>query len=192
MTPNEYLIWEEQQDLRYEYDDGLITAKNGSTLPHNDLVLNLLTLLRSHVKARGCQIYISEVKVQVRDPGPYYYPDLVVTCDPRDRAAIKRISHPSLIVEVLSPGTESADRGRKFRQFQKSETLKEYVLVDYESMSVECFRPGEGRFWVYEAFGEGEIVELTSIEFSCPIELIYEDVNLMPIESTESTAPDES
>jgi Uma2 family endonuclease len=182
MTPDEYLAWEEQQDLRYEYDDGLITAMSGGTLPHNALAVNLLAMLRPHVKARGCQVYVNDVKVQVRDNGPYYYPDIVVTCDSRDRTATKRISHPTLIIEVLSPGTESVDRGRKFRQLQKSETLKEYVLVDYESMLVECFRPGEGRFWVYEAFGEGEIVELTSIDFSCPIELIYEDVNLTPIE----------
>jgi Uma2 family endonuclease len=182
MTPGEYLIWEEQQDLRYEYDDGLITVMSGGTLPHNALAVNLLAMLRPHVKARGCQVYVNDAKVQVRDNGPYYYPDIVVTCDSRDRTATKRISHPTLIIEVLSPGTESVDRGRKFRQLQKSETLKEYVLVDYESMLVECFRPGEGRFWVYEAFGEGEIVELTSIDFSCPIELIYEDVNLTPIE----------
>jgi Uma2 family endonuclease len=182
MTPDEYLAWEEQQELRYEYDDGLITVMSGGTLPHNDLAVNLLVMLRPHVKARGCRINTSDAKVQVRDKGPYYYPDLVVSCDSRDRTATKRISHPTLIIEVLSPGTESVDRGRKFRQLQKSETLKEYVLVDYESMLVECFRPGEGRFWVYEAFGEGEIVELTSIDFSCPIELIYEDVNLTPIE----------
>jgi Uma2 family endonuclease len=182
MTADEYLVWEEQQDLRYEYDDGLITAMSGGTLPHNALAVNLLAMLRPHVKARGCQVYVNDVKVQVRDNGPYYYPDIVVTCDSRDRTATKRISHPTLIIEVLSPGKESVDRGRKFRQLQKSETLKEYVLVDYESMLVECFRPGEGRFWVYEAFGEGEIVELTSIDFSCPIELIYEDVNLTPIE----------
>ena len=130
-------------------------------------------------------------KVQVQDDGPYYYPDLVVSCDERDgeafqgnRTATQLIRYPMLIVEVLSASTESKDRGRKFRQLQRSETLQEYVLIDYASVQVECFRRSDGRFWIYEAFGEGETVQLKSIGFDCAIPLeglaiatIYEDVN---------------
>lgn len=188
MTPEEYLAWEAEQELRYEYDGGEITAMTGGTLPHNDLAINLLTALRPHVKARGCRINMADAKVQVLDQGPYYYPDLVVSCDRRDLAATKLIRYPKLVVEILSPSTELKDRGKKFRELQRSETLQEYVLVDYESMRVECFRRSEGRFWIYEAFGEGETVRLESLGFELAIATLYEDVTL---ESSEDS-PDES
>lgn len=180
MTPEEYLAWEAGQELRYEYDGGEITAMTGGTLPHNDLAINLLTALRPHVKARGCRINMADAKVQVQEKGPYYYPDLVVSCDKRDLEATKLIRYPRLVVEVLSPGTESKDRGKKFRELQRSETLQEYVLVDYESMLVECFRRSEGRFWIYEAFGEGETVRLESLGFEMAIATLYEDIQLEP------------
>ncbi len=123
MTAEEYLAWEAEQELRYEYDNGEITAMTGGTLPHNDLAINLLRALYPHVKARECRINMSDAKVQVRDEGPYYYPDLVVSCDRRDQLATKLIRFPTLIVEVLSPGTASKDRGKKFRELQRSETL---------------------------------------------------------------------
>ena len=178
MTPEEYLVWEAEQELRYEYDGGEVTAMTGGTLPHNDLAINLLTALRPHVKARGCRINMADAKVQVQDQGPYYYPDLVVSCDKWDLEATKLIRYPKLVVEVLSPGTAAKDRGKKFRELQRSETLQEYVLVDYESMLVECFRRSEGRFWIYEAFEEGEVLRLESLEFEMAIAILYEDVQL--------------
>lgn len=178
MTPEEYLAWEAEQELRHEYDNGEITAMTGGTLPHNDLAINLLSVLRPHVKARGCRINLADAKVQVLDDGPYYYPDLVVSCDRRDRESTRLIRYPTLIVEVLSPSTESRDRGKKFRELQESETLQEYVLIDYASVQVECFRRSEGRFWVYEAFRAGDVVRLAAVEFECAIETLYEDVNL--------------
>ncbi len=184
MTPEEYLAWEAEQELRYEYDSGEITAMTGGTLPHNDLAINLLTALRPHVKARGCRINMADAKVQVQEKGPYYYPDLVVSCDQRDLASTKLIRYPKLVVEVLSPGTASKDRGKKFRELQRSETLQEYVLVDYESMLVECFRRSEGRFWIYEAFEEGEMVRLESLGFEIAIATLYEDVQLEDIKET--------
>lgn len=186
LSPEAYLVWEATQELRYEYEEGLVIAMTGGTLAHNDLAINLLSLLRAPVKARGCRINMADAKVQLREPGPYYYPDLVISCDGRDRNAVAFIQYPTVIVEVLSPSTESRDRGKKFRYYQRSETLKEYVLVDYSSIQVEIFRRTEGQFWVYEAIGSGGIVRLESLDFDCEIAGIYEDVRLEEEESEGS------
>ncbi len=45
-------------------------------------------------------------------------------------------------------------------------------------MGVECLRRGEGRFWIYEAFEEGEVVRLESVDVEVAIATIYEDVVL--------------
>ncbi|NJN29684.1 MAG: Uma2 family endonuclease [Synechococcales cyanobacterium RM1_1_8] len=178
MTVEEYLEWEPLQEIRFEYSGGQLYAMAGSTIPHNDLALNLYTALRPHVRQKGCRINVSDVKVEISAAGAYRYPDVVVSCSEPDQDATKLFQAPRLIVEVLSPGTERKDRGAKFKEYCQLPSLQEYVLIDAQEMRVECYRRGEGRMWLYFAYGEGDPVELASIDFTCPIELIYEEVQL--------------
>ena len=182
MTPEEYLEWEQHQEERHEYLDGEIIAMTGGSLSHNDIALNLYTALRPHVRARGCRINVSDVKVKV-NAMTYFYPDLVVSCDDRDRSATQLFQYPKLIVEVLSPSTEAYDRGKKFTHYRTLPTLQEYVLIDTAEMSVDCYRRGVGRQWLLVPHAVGDTLTLESVEFSCPIELLYEDV---PLESAPS------
>lgn len=177
MTVEEYLDWEPQQQIRHEYVNGELFAMTGGTIPHNDIVLNLYTALRPHLRTRGCRINVSDVKVGVNPTSLYYYPDLIVSCDPRDLKARKFIQYPKLIVEVLSPSTEAKDRGEKFTWYQTIASLQEYVLIDSEKVGVECYRRGEGRMWLYSPYRAGEGISLTSIEFECPIALLYEGIS---------------
>ena len=176
MTVQEYLEWEPQQDIRYEYVNGKIFAMTGGTIPHNDIALNLYTALRPHLRAKGCRVNVSDVKVQVTPNSPYYYPDLVVSCDPQDLKAHKFIQYPGIIVEVLSPGTSARDRGEKLSDYLKMPSLQEYLMIDSEKISVERYSRGEGRMWLYYPYIPGDIITLSSIEFEFPIELLYENV----------------
>ncbi|WP_013322152.1 Uma2 family endonuclease [Gloeothece verrucosa] len=180
MTPEEYLQWEEQQEIKYEYLDGEVYAMTGGTLPHNDLALNLASILKNHVRGRGCKVQISDGKVKVSEAGPFFYPDVVVSCDERDKTAIKHLQYPSVIAEVLSPSTERFDRGKKFRSYRRLSSLKEYVLISTEQKMIEVFRLNEKGLWELETYGEEDELQLTSINFSCPIALVYEDVILEP------------
>lgn len=186
MTPQEYLAWEETQPLRYEYLNGEVVAMTGGTIPHNQVAVNLATLLKVHLRGKGCKVLTSDAKVAVSEQGPFHYADVSVTCDQRDRTARQYIRFPCLVVEVLSPSTEAIDRGEKFRQYRRIETLKEYVLIDPERLNVECYRLNERSNW--ELFQcpveEGEInwseceVTLTSVDLSFPLSLLYEDVEM--------------
>ncbi len=176
MTIEEYLEWEPQQDVRYEYVNGEVFAMTGGTIPHNDVALNVYAALRPHLRSRGCRVNVSDVKVQLSSQSAYYYPDVIVSCDRQDINARKFIQFPKLIVEVLSPGTSAKDRGEKFTYYLKIPTLQEYVLIDSEIISVERYSRGEGRMWLYYPYTSGDIITLSSIEFECPIELLYESV----------------
>lgn len=176
MTVEEYLEWE-PQEVRYEYVNGEVFAMTGGTIPHNDIALNLYTALRPHLRSRGCRINILDVKVQVSSTNSYYYPDAIVSCDPHDLTARKFIQFPRLIAEVLSPGTEAKDRGAKFIDYQTIPSLQEYVLINSEQISVECYCRGGGRMWLYYPYRAGDVIALRSIEFDCPIELLYEGVS---------------
>ncbi len=176
MTPQDYLEWEERQNTKYEYVNGEVLAMTGGTIPHNAVAVNLTTALRNHVRGSSCRVFMADVKVGVSENGPFHYPDVMVTCNERDRQAIKFIQYPCLIAEVLSPGTEGYDRGGKFAHYRRIKTLREYVLIDAQQINVECFRLNEKGIWELHPYTEGDEIYLNSIDFHCPISLIYEDV----------------
>ncbi len=176
MSPQEYLEWEKTQELRYEYIDGEVFAMTGGTKPHNRIAINLGTELDNFLAEKSCEFYISDVKVQVSEAGPYHYPDVVVTCDERDKERIDMIRHPCLIVEVLSPSTEAFDRGKKFTRYRQSNTLQEYVLIESDEIAVECFRKNDQGLWVLHTYGEGDTLNLESVGISIPVEKLYRRV----------------
>jgi len=184
MTPQEYLDWEEQQPIKYEYMKGEVFAMTGGILPHNSIAINLTSALKNHLRGKGCKVFMADAKVGVSQNGPFHYPDVMVSCDPQDQKARKIIYHPCLIVEVLSPGTEAFDRGQKFRNYRQIESLKEYVLIEADRLNVECYRINEKGKWELTAYSletktanDTELeVDFPCVDFRCPISLIYEDV----------------
>jgi Uma2 family endonuclease len=185
MSPQEYLAWEEEQSFKYEYIYGEAYAMTGGTLPHNSIAVNITTALRTHVRGKGCKVFMADAKVSVSEQGPYFYPDVAVSGEERDRRALNMVQYPCLIIEVLSPGTEGYDRGDKFKFYRRLKTLQEYVLIDTEKRNVECYRLNERNKWELTAYPLDDLstqqdtdVQFTSIDFVCPISLIYEDVEL--------------
>ena len=188
MSPAEYLAWEERQELRYEYLDGVVYPRNdiigmtGGTVPHNDIALILYTALRAPMRQRGCRVNVADVKVQIGANGAFFSPDLLVSCHPQDLSALKYVRHPTVIIEVLSPATESYDRGAKFAQYRRLQSLREYGLISSERINVELFRLNDRQKWELAPYGPGDTVELISLEFACPIDLLYDTVELSPQE----------
>ncbi len=184
MTPQEYLEWEEQQPIKYEYINGEIYAMTGGTLSHNSIALNLASALKNHLRSKGCKVFMADAKVGVSHNGPFHYPDVMVTCDSRDQTARQVVYYPCLIIEVLSPGTAHFDQGRKFRNYRRIDTLTEYVLIEAETMNVDCYRLNEKGKWELTAYSLEEAtanqtemdVHFTSVDFQCSLSLIYEDV----------------
>jgi len=188
MTPAEYLAWEAEQQIRHEYIDGEVYAIAGGTLPHNDIALNVYSVLRNYVKARGCRINVADVKVILSEKGPYFYPDVVVSCNEQDRRSRDAIYAPTLIIEVLSPSTSGFDYGDKFRYYRRLSSLQEYVLIDAEKIGVDRYLKGSNDKWVLTSYPDDmaneanpDILELTSIDFQYPLSLLYEDVELLPV-----------
>jgi Uma2 family endonuclease len=177
LTPEEYLQWEEEQSIKHEYINGEVYAMVGGTLNHNYITLNLASALRNNQRGKGCKVYMADAKLGISQQGPFFYPDIMITCDSRDKKQSKIIYHPLVIIEVLSPSTEAFDRGDKFKFYRQIDTLKEYVLIDSKKINIDCFRLNENNFWELHFYQENDELELNTISFSCPISLIYEDIN---------------
>ncbi|WP_017717963.1 Uma2 family endonuclease [Kamptonema formosum] len=175
-SPEDYLEGERVSPIKHEYRQGEIYAMAGASDAHVTLAVNLVSLLRNHVRGTGCRTYTSDMKVRIERANSFYYPDVMVTCDERDRTPEDFKRYPRLIVEVLSPWTAAFDRGDKFADYRTIETLQEYVLVSQDRLSVECFRRNSEGRWELYPYSEGEEVHLASVDFRCPIAVIYEDV----------------
>jgi Uma2 family endonuclease len=178
ISPEEYLEGEKTSLVKHEYIQGQVYAMAGASDAHNLITGSFYSLLRTHLRGKGCLPYTGDMKAQIDARDIYYYPDVLVTCDPRDRSSQYFKRFPCLIIEVLSDSTEAFDRGNKFSDYRHLETLQEYVLVKQDRQGVDCFRRNDQGRWELYAFAEGDDVELKSIDFSCAIASLYEDVIL--------------
>jgi Uma2 family endonuclease len=173
ISPEEYLeIDRASTDVKYEYMDGQMYAISGGTRNHGRIAMNLAAIVDAHLGDGPCRAYASDVRVQVAE-SKYYYPDLTVTCNPEDMSGDEdMIYFPRLVVEVLSPSTETRDRGEKFRAYQKCPSIEEYVLIRTEYQEVEIFNR-QGDIWTYRRFEPGQDVELRSISLTIPLAVLY-------------------
>jgi Uma2 family endonuclease len=164
----------------------------GTTDAHGTIRGNLFTLLRTHVRGRPCRVYMADMKLRVDAADASFYPDLLVTCAPEDHASSRFKRQPTLLVEVLSATTAAFDRGQKFAIYRQLPSLREYVLIEQDRMSVECLHRDEQNRWVLQAYGPGDRVELSSLDFGTAIETLYEDVALPTITSDDWCLPEEN
>ncbi|MDJ1175208.1 Uma2 family endonuclease [Roseofilum capinflatum] len=177
ISPEEYLDMEENNKIRHEYIDGELYAMTGGTDRHNIIGGNLYMLIRNHLRGTDCQVYFNDVKARIEKRNRFYYPDLMVTCDPRDRETPVHKGFPKLIIEVLSPGTEAFDRGDKFNDYDTLETLEEYVLVNTNKQRVDIFRRNGQSGWYFQAYTpDGETFPLQSLGLTVSFSDLYESI----------------
>jgi Uma2 family endonuclease len=182
LTAEAYLVFEEQSDIKHEYINGQAYAMAGTTDSHNLITGNLFLVLRNHLRGRDCQVYFADVKARIEARNCYYYPDLMVTCDARDRETKTYKNFPKLIIEILSDSTEAFDRGDKFTDYQTLDSLEEYALISTKRRRLETLRRAESGLWILQGYqadetGQGEF-ELRSLGLTGAIADLYEDVDL--------------
>ena len=175
MSYEEYFAWEATQEMRHEYINGEVIAMAGGTRNHNRVSFNFSKILDNALGDRQCEVYIADVKVQVEPSCKYFYPDVVVTCDERDRDP-QLVLFPCLIIEVLSPSTEAYDRGFKFSQYRKFDSLQEYVLVQIEQPVVEVFQRNQDGKWLFSEYGIGDRIFLKSVNVEITVSDLYRQV----------------
>jgi Uma2 family endonuclease len=186
-TPEEYFAWEEKQLEKHELIDGRVHAigggpRNHSTVKnHSAIAINCLLLIRTHLRGSQCSVFNSDLKVQLLYTSNYTYPDLSVTCDDRDREDPLYITHPCLIIEVLSSSTEAYDRGKKFEKYRRNPSLVDYVMVSSDEIAIDIYHKNDAGDWLILSHRAGDRVELQSIGLSLPIEQFYEEIVFEPL-----------
>ena len=187
-----FLAWEAMQPVRHEYVDGQVYPKTGAlgaqdtiahnTVAHNTITLNAYASLRPALKGTPCRAYCMDLKLRVNDKGDFLYPDLMVTCDARDRPSVEDrfISHPWLIAEVLSDSTAAYDRGRKFELYRGIATLTHYLLIEQDRPHADLFFKNEQGQWVLQALTADDAIQIDRLGQPWPVATLFEEVDFTP------------
>jgi len=176
---DDFLTWEAEQRERHEYLAGEVFAMTGARDAHNTIAGNVFACLRNALRGGPCRVFIADMKLRVDAADAVFYPDVLVTCDTRDRAPESDMAkrHPSLIVEVLSASTAAYDRGLKFELYRRLDSLREYLLIEQDRRHVDLFRREADGRWLLQSFGPDGVIELTSVGGArLDLATIYEDV----------------
>jgi len=179
LTPEDYLAGELTSDTRYEYVDGEVYAMAAVSESHNLIAGNVSAKLRNLVRGGPCRVFISDMKLHVAEWDAFYYPDVMVACDARDTQTHYK-EHPSLVVEVLSPSTESTDRREKMLAYRSLPSLREYLLIAQDKPHMELYRRAENRAWYLAVLPDGAAVPLECVNASLTLDEVYEDVKFIP------------
>ena len=178
VSVEDYLAGEPLSEVRHEYIGGEVYAMAGASEEHSTIAGNLFAALHRHLRGGPCRAYLVDLKLRLElaREDIFYYPDVMVACDPRDTDRFFK-RYPKVLVEVLSPDTERVDRREKFLSYTQIETLEEYVLVAQVKMEVTVFRRSTG--WRPEiARQPDQELRLGSLEFTLPLRDIYEGVTV--------------
>jgi Uma2 family endonuclease len=192
MSPMAYLSWEAEQEFKHEYENGRIIAMTGGTIAHSQISANFAAILIPHLRGKGCKVAVSDAKLSLQS-GKYYYPDVMVSCEQRDRLERDFWQHPCLVVEVLSPHTEARDRGIKQQHYMLLDTLQTYMLISSEQARVEIYERGD-RTWEYVSVAiegmdfatDNPLIEISSIDLQFPLSFLYENVDFINSEENSS------
>ena len=129
-------------DERYELIDGKLYNMAEPSRIHQELVSELLTDIKNHIRLKGgdCRVYPAPFGVRLsKDENTVLEPDITVICDKSKLTDKGCTGAPDWIIEIASPGNLSHDYIDKLSLYMKAE-VKEYWIVNPESDSVVVYR----------------------------------------------------
>jgi Uma2 family endonuclease len=175
ISVEDYLAGEQHAEVRHEYIHGQVYAMTGASDRHGLIVNAMAFALTAAARRKGCQLFSSDMKLRLELGGNtiFYYPDLLLSCDPQDRDPYFRRA-PCMIVEVLSASTARIDRREKLLAYQSLPSVQTYLLVEQAFQRVEVYR--RSHHWQVEYFEQGEI-PLDCLDMALPVSEIYIDVD---------------
>jgi len=174
VTYAEYLALEEASESKHEYVNGQIYAMAGGTPEHARLQSRLARWAGNALANRPCEVFSSDLRIRIEETDRSAYPDLTIVCGPLETSTIDRqaVTNPTILVEVLSEGTERTDRIEKWAHYRRIPSLQAYVLVSQSERRIECYRR-EGTRWIFEEAGPGETLHIGGIDVDVSIDALY-------------------
>ena len=175
---DDYLTTERHGTIRHEFSDGRVIARSGANRFHNILVSNTVVALGSRMHGHKAEIYISNMRVKLKNTYICYPDVVVVNGEPTfSDANNDLLLNPTLIFEIFSNQTNSADKTNKLESYLAMDTIKEFVLLKEEEMRVEHYARQNAKQWIYRIYNErDDVISLESINCKISLAEIYAQV----------------
>ena len=172
ITPEQYLELERAALEKHEYYQGEIFAMSGASFRHNVIFKNTYLKLGVKLAGKPCQPYGSDLRIHIPSNSLFTYPDISIICGKPEMTdeVMDTVKNPTVIIEILSKSTQDYDKGQKFTLYRDIESLKEYILIDSQSVRVEKYCKNSDGSWTLRDYKD--------IEDTFIIESIGEDMSL--------------
>ena len=174
MSPDEFLAWEREQRERHHYVRGEIFAMAGGSARHSFLGAEVIGLLRQGLLGGKCNAHTADLRLGVANDH-FVYADAVVVCPPMTFRAgtTDVVTNPSVVVEVLSKGTEAYDRGEKLAGYLALASVQHIVLVSQRERRVETYARQEDGSFRFEVLAAGHTLSLERIGVKISVDELY-------------------
>ncbi len=174
LSVEEYIEGELLSEVRHEYVGGVVYAMAGASDDHNRIAGNIFGELRERLRGKRCEPFGSDMKFKIPRYDSFYYPDVMVTCDPTDNAKYFR-ERPTIVFEVLSPETQRTDTREKRYAYDTVASLQVYVVLSQDRAEATVHRRTSAGTWSSEVVqGLSALLQLPEIAVEIPFARIYE------------------
>jgi len=169
MSLADFLVWEERQELRYEFDGHVPQAMTGGTYEHDAITFNVRRALDQRLTGKPRRPCGPNLKIIVQ--GKARYPDCLVTCAPIKRGTTV-IDDPVVVIEVISEDSARTDRIEKVREYQATTSIKRYIVVEQRGVGALVLER-DGDRWHAIAATEGDSLAMPEIGVDVPLAEFY-------------------
>ncbi len=181
ITVEEYWAIDERSKYRHEYFNGEVFQMAGSKFNHSLISSNILFNLRVKLESKDCDVVSSDLRVKA-DEFHYFYPDIVVVCQPKFTPDIfDTLENPIVIVEITSKSTASRDKNEKRLAYLQMDSLNDYLIVSQNEMLIEQYGRISANEWSYKIHESPEQrILLKSLDIGITVEQIYRRIEFPP------------
>lgn len=163
------------EDTKAEFINGEIVVQTPAKKRHTVASMNLSALLDTYVEHHQLG-FVGAETVLIALTRNDYLPDICFFSHVKAQKILPdqvKYPAPDFIVEVLSPSTESTDRGVKFEEYADS-GVQEYWLVDPDAQTVEQYLLHGETYELIIKIKAGEISSEVVVGFTIPIAAIFD------------------
>ena len=133
MNTDEFMVWAMRQPegRHYELVDGEVVVMSPERSGHGITKMEVASKLLVAIRAKGlpCDVYTDKMTIRISEHTAYE-PDIVVRCGKRLDDDVLVTDDPLVIIEVLSPSTQSRDTTIKLQDYFRLPSLKHYIILN--------------------------------------------------------------
>ncbi|KAA0682944.1 Uma2 family endonuclease [Roseomonas genomospecies 6] len=173
MTVEEFLVWDDGTDTRYELVGGQPVAMAPPSDAHALLAANVVVEFGKRLRP-PCRARVEAgILLPDRDDA-WFQADVAVGCGPT--SSKPGTVDPTIIVEILSPSTAQFDRGRKLAIYREIPSVQEILLLDSTKRCAELWHREDEQSWVVRDIIGGGTLRFPSVGIEIPMAALYEGV----------------